>query len=331
MVQTPVTIETPRPTKSERIAIELAENTKEARPRRGPFPVPIRLRRLNELFKAAYNHFEAASKTQAVVSSASEWLLDNFYILEQALRVVEEDLPKEYYALLPKTADGWTRIQILTLGLTNEGMRLDLERIKGFVQAFQGETPLRVGELWALPLLLRLSILETLATGLAEITKLAWEPNPEPAIWGQLKTASDANEADPETKVINSILNLRLIATMDWKEFFEATSLLEAELSQDPAGVYSGSTFDTRNQYRGVVEELARGSSLSELEVARQLLALAASGSSQREQHVGYYLIAEGRPALERQIRFRPPEYVKNSILSMVLGFVSPIGPKIRV
>ena len=66
-------------------------------------------------------------------------------------------------------------------------------------------------------------MLETLAEGLANITKLAWNAAPKPAIWTNLPDGSDSAERDAETKVINSILNLRLIATMEWKEFFEAT------------------------------------------------------------------------------------------------------------
>ena len=45
----------------------------------------------------------------------SEWLLDNFFILEQALRILEEDLPADYYNRLPKTEEGWPRIQRLTM------------------------------------------------------------------------------------------------------------------------------------------------------------------------------------------------------------------------
>ncbi len=147
-------------------------------PRKGNFPIPGRLKKLKDLFQAAYNHFESASKTAAVVSPASDWLLDNFYILEQALRVIEEDLPSDYYARLPKTKEGWPRIQLLTMALADRAPRLDLDQIRHFVNSFQSVSPLEVGELWALPLLLRLTVLETLANGLAEITKLKWDPAP---------------------------------------------------------------------------------------------------------------------------------------------------------
>ncbi|MGE5461770.1 MAG: glucoamylase family protein, partial [Syntrophothermus sp.] len=257
-------------------------------------------------FQAAYAYFETASSSQAPVSIVSEWLLDNFYVLEQALRVVEEDLPPDYYARLPKGVDGWTRIELLSRGLYDDAPRLDLERIKSFVQSFQSVAPLQVGELWALPLLLRYTVLETIAANLAEITKLAWGSLPDPAVWKEIKPAPGSAGADPETQVINSILNLRLIATIDWKEFFESTSLLEQTLRRDPGGVYSQSDFQTRNHYRGVVEELARGSALQEIEIAGQALDLADAGTTPRKRHIGYYLIDEGLPKLEERIRFQP-------------------------
>ena len=109
-----------------------------------------------------------------------------------------------------------------------------------------------------MPLLMRLTSLEVLADGLAEITKLPWEPISEPPLEEQTQTPANNLEQDAETKVVNSILNLRHIATVEWKDFFEATSLVERNLRLDPAGVYSQSDFETRNYYRGVVEELAR-------------------------------------------------------------------------
>ena len=306
MVEVSHNIGTPAIAQNNQRAIALAEKVKDVRPFKGNFPIPGRLKKLKELFQAAYNYFESTSKTAALVSPASDWLLDNFYILEQALRVIEEDLPSEYYARLPKTKDGWPRIQLLTLAVADRAPRLDLDQIRHFVNSFQSVSPLEVGELWALPLLLRLTILETLADGLAGITKLKWDPAPEPAMWKEFKPISDDTGPDADTCVINSILNLRLIATIEWKDFFEETSVLNRILQSDPAGLYSLSDFETRNMYRGMVEELARSSSMNEFEVAERAIDLALSASSARERHVGFYLIAEGRSRFEKQIGFRP-------------------------
>jgi cyclic beta-1,2-glucan synthetase len=291
---------------NDRLAAELAEKLKESKPRKGTFPIPERLKKLKKFFQAAYSHFESSAKTQAVISITSEWLLDNFYVIEQALRVVEEDLPTDYYARLPKTDDDRARMYLITQSIHHDAPRLDLEQIKHFVHVFQGTTTLQVGELWALPLLLRFTVMETLADGLAEVTKLQWDANPDPPLWRELKSSADAPQPDAETKVINSIINLRLFATLDWKDFFESTSVLEHTLRNDPAGVYGKSDFETRNHYRNIVEELARGSSMDEAQIALHVIQLAESGTSPREQHIGFHLIAGGRARLEKLIGFRP-------------------------
>src|SRR5512139_1243645 len=175
MVEVSQNIGTPAVAQDDPRAVALADALKDVSPYKGDFPIPGRLKKLKELFQAAYNYFESASQTAAVVSPVSDWLLDNFYILEQALRVVEEDLPADYYARLPKTKDGWPRVQLIALALAERAPRLDLDQIRHFILSFQSVSPLAVGELWALPLLLRLTVLETLAKGLAEITRLKWD------------------------------------------------------------------------------------------------------------------------------------------------------------
>ena len=62
------------------LASQLAEQLRTSRPRKEVSPIPTRLRKLKQFFQAAYNHFEGAVKTQATVSNAAEWLLDNFYV-----------------------------------------------------------------------------------------------------------------------------------------------------------------------------------------------------------------------------------------------------------
>src|SRR5215216_4133612 len=225
MVQTATQPEQNILSQGDPLAFQLAEKLKGAKPRKDSFPILTRLKKLKQFFQTAYNFFEETSKTQIAVPNAAEWLLDNFYVLEQAIRVVEDDLPADYYARLPKT-DNATRIQIIALAINRETPRLDIEQIKYFIQSFQQTTPLQVGELWALPLMLRLTVMETLAEGLADITKLPWEAASLPKVWTKFKSKSDSAEVDSETKVVHSILNLRLIATLEWKEFFEATSVL---------------------------------------------------------------------------------------------------------
>jgi cyclic beta-1,2-glucan synthetase len=282
----------------------LARRLTDANPRRTAFVLPAHLKQLDKFFRDCYEYFSGVANVELATSQTAEWILDNLYIIEQAIRQVEQDLPADYYNRLPKTPDGQTRIYIVALAIMDQqNTRLDLEQVRQFLESFQEITPLSTGEMWALPLMLRLAVLELLAEALAHVTGLPWTVPPKPEI---REAASDAAQATPDAVVADSVMNLRLLGTQDWKIFYEATSVLEKIMRQDPAGLYGEMDFDTRNRYRNVIEELAHGSTLEESRIAKQAIELAQAGTSLREQHVGYYLIAAGRQQLEAAIHYRP-------------------------
>ena len=66
--------------------------------------------------------------------------------------------------------------------------------------------------------------------------------------------------------VRNVITSMRLMSAVDWAEFFESVSLVDAALRADSD--FAAMDFPTRDRYRHAIEELARGSGHSELEVA---------------------------------------------------------------
>src|SRR5919197_3889851 len=180
--------------KPEEIVAALAQELKESAPRRTNFYIPVRLKQFLDFFQKCYDYFDKATQAQVSTSQTAEWLLENFYIIEQAIRQIEEDLPKEYYQRLPKTPDGWPRIYLIALANTHgETNRLDIEQIKSFLQIFQKIAPLTTGELWALPLMLRLAVLETLAKTLASATKLRWDTASQPNIQGQIELSREVD------------------------------------------------------------------------------------------------------------------------------------------
>ncbi|MBN2117748.1 MAG: hypothetical protein JW730_14325 [Anaerolineales bacterium] len=332
---------------SEESVAELARHLSVCRPRRTSFIIPAQLKQFKDFFQECYDYFEASPKPQVSTSQAAEWLLDNFYVVEQAIREIEEHLPADYYQRLPKTRDGRPRIYIIALAnIQREERRLDLETIRNFLGTFQETTPLDTGELWALPLMLRLAVLESLAEALAAVTQRTWTPLLQPDAPKEAGSVSPFDETpSPQTSqgrpalhlemiVANSILDLRLLATQDWKAFFEATSVLEKTLRGDPAGIYAGMDFETRNRYRSVIEELVRGSSMEETGIARQAIELAetasaAAGTSIREKHIGYYLLSAGRADLEARIDFRPTlsgaltRFIQKHATAMYLGSIA--------
>ena len=115
--------------------------------------------------------------------------------------------------------------------------------------------------------------------------------------------------------VRNVITSMRLISAVDWAEVFENISLVDALLRA--GSDFAAMDFPTRDLYRRAIEELARGSTHPELEVARLALLAAKRVADEaqkegettpaREWDPGYYLIAKGRRAFEKELRFRVP------------------------
>jgi cyclic beta-1,2-glucan synthetase len=125
--------------------------------------------------------------------------------------------------------------------------------------------------------------------------------------------------------VRNVITSLRLISDVDWKELFEQVSLVDEVLAA--GSDFGAMDFPTRNLYRSAIEELARGSKRSELDIARSAVLVARrppiACSSQAEQRVGdpgYHLLAGGRRAFEVVIGFRLPIRQWPAHLNRVLG-----------
>src|SRR5690606_34494444 len=117
--------------------------------------------------------------------------------------------------------------------------------------------------------------------------------------------ASNQEEAADQVSISNSIVSLRVLESIDWRDVVERESHLERILRCDPAGVYALMDFRTRDSYRHVVERTARDAHMAELEVARRVVALAnavapTADLATVQRHIGYYLVDEGITALER-------------------------------
>ena len=124
-------------------------------------------------------------------------------------------------------------------------------------------------------------------------------------------TTSTSGRSPAAVTVRNIITSMRLISDVDWTELFERVSLVDDVFKAGSA--FEEMDFPTRNLYRTAVEQLARGSGFTELEVADAAVAAArrahradAEASDARLADPGYYLIAGGRPGFEAEIGFKP-------------------------
>ena len=124
-----------------------------------------------------------AVKTDRRITPAAEWLLDNFYLIEEQIRTARRHLPKGYSRELPRLLDGPSaglpRVYDIALETISHGDgRVDPESLSSFVAAYQTVTVLKLGELWAIPIMLRLALIENLRRVGARIAADRTGPKP---------------------------------------------------------------------------------------------------------------------------------------------------------
>ena len=116
----------------------------------------------------------AAVKANRRITPAGDWLLDNFYLIAEQIRMARRHLPKRYSGELPRLAQGpaagFPRVYDIALEAISHGDgRVDPESLDRYVAAYQKTTALKLGELWAIPIMLRLALIENLRRVAARI------------------------------------------------------------------------------------------------------------------------------------------------------------------
>ncbi len=154
----------------------------------------------------AYRFLSTAVTKDAPAVGSEDWLRDNHHVVQDQVREIRQDLPRQYYQELPKLADGpfagYPRVYAFARELiTHTAGRLDLQTLVDFAVAYQRVAPLTIGETWAIAIMLRLALVEELRR-LADDVVAARRDRDRARAWGvQLNTGT----RDPE-RVIEAML-----------------------------------------------------------------------------------------------------------------------------
>jgi len=244
----------------------------------------------------------ACAKAGAEASKAAEWLLDNDYVVHRALRQIKQDLPTGFYSKLPalegEETIGFPRAFVLAHRfLELSRMQVSASALSRFLIAYQRTAPLRIGELWAFPAMLRIACVEILVETLSTLLCDQLDVPVATTSWAGEAHALEANE-----RVARAIANLSTLDAISWEDLFDDVSPVEQILRNDPSGYYGQMDFDSRDRYRRAVEELAEYGDLSETDVALEAIqASRAALPDDRSHHVGFWLAGEGRRAFRQQ------------------------------
>ena len=247
-----------------------------------------RARRLSRALKPVFALVESKIPPSELTDDL-RWLRDNVSLIYPEMA----GLPKAVKPLrrLPHARNHRGQIVPRALALAeffleSVGLHFDEQGFSAFIHGFQQTTPLELRELWALIPALKIALIEQIALRGRLILR---DPKGKPRGIGVC------------------IRSLRDVVQAPWKDVIEPLIVFDQILREDPSGAYAAMDFDSRNLYRDKLAKIARRSDCSEVEVARAALALARLARDRgyrdpriadRESHVGYYIVAEGKSQL---------------------------------
>ena len=121
----------------------------------------------NEQGLRAFNRATLAVDPSRRITPAAEWLLDNFYLIEEQIQMARRHLPRGYSRELPRLlsgpSEGLPRVYDIVLEMiAHVDAQVDVAPLTAFIASYQTINCLKLGELWAIPIMLRLGLIENL-------------------------------------------------------------------------------------------------------------------------------------------------------------------------
>jgi cyclic beta-1,2-glucan synthetase len=156
----------------------------------------------NEIaLRDAYAVVSDAVQRGRQITPAAEWFIDNYHLIEEQIRTARRHLPRAYSRELPRLANapapGTPRVYHLALELISHAHgRVDAEALRAFVASYQEVRPLGLGELWAIPIMLRLALLENLRRVATAITAGRRDREAAASWVARMSAATAANPTD---------------------------------------------------------------------------------------------------------------------------------------
>ncbi|MDD7795706.1 GH36-type glycosyl hydrolase domain-containing protein [Clostridium sp. 'White wine YQ'] len=344
-----------------------------------------------------YEFIDNEVKYKKEVVAAAEWMLDNLYLIEKEYKDIKYNMPNSYYKGLPVIKKGimkgYPRIYHIAVELiSHTDGRIYEDTIETFINAYQKNTILSMGELWALPIMIRIALIQNISKIAEKIAYAQKEKEKGELLAEELINAYNNNRLNDKLQELNdntvysshfiekfvkilrnngidsielyewldskleiqqtttdkiiieehqlqaafqmsignSITSIREVGGIPWRDSFEKLSLVEGILKQDPIKIYTSMDFESRDNYRHMVEKIAKNKNVPEILIAKKAIECAKSSNDAEEyrKHIGYYLIDNGINELKYAInpkatmdrRFN--EYVNKHKVKLYIGTI---------
>lgn len=223
---------------------------------------------LRRKMKSVMRAFRSEAQRVGKNNTASEWLRDNFYILEREARQAVTDCAGNLR--LKKGTDSLPCLFGLCKELCENGVLPDNEKLEEYFS----KRGLSSAEAQSVYNMFRCALLDYAYHGCI------------------------MRNATGEKLLGNSVKSIRRLAQTDFESIISASSEVEKILMQDPAGVYPSMETQDRAAYRRELALLAEKANADEKEYARRILDKAKEGKNEKARHVGSYIITQRPPEL---------------------------------
>jgi len=275
-------------------------------PRPGPDRLLPRLTDNTRVLLAAYDVVTVAATQGQRIVPAEAWLLDNFYLIEQQIGLARQHLPRGYSRQLPRLADGpsagFPRIYDLALELISHmDGRVDSDNATQLIAAYQTVEPLKLGELWAFPIMLQLALLENLRRVGVRIAQRR-EERDAAITWADRMLATAESEPKRLIQLLAEFANADVPLTAPFvEEFYERLQ------AQGPAMAFVQTWVEHKLLEQGVTatelsEAAGRTAAANQISIANSIGSLRFIGAMDWKQYV------ESLSVVEQTLREDPME-----------------------
>jgi cellobiose phosphorylase len=218
----------------------------------------------NEDILRTFNRATLGVKPGRRITPAAEWLLDNFYLIEEQIQMAKRHLPRGYSRELPRLLNGHSnglpRVYDIVLELISHvDAQIDAGPLNAFIAAYQTVHSLKLGELWAIPIMLRLGLIENLQRVSTRLT-LARADRDLADLWvNRLQEMAEKNPSDLVIVVANMAKSDLTLSSSFVAEFCQrlsrqspvlhlARGWLEQRLGQQGLSIEQLVQLDSQNQ-----------------------------------------------------------------------------------
>lgn len=332
------------------------------------YPIP----KLKENFEAileVYNLLNEHIKLGLPIHPAGEWLLDNFYMIEETYKMIIKELTLSKYTkflgLSNGVNKGFARIYVLAFEIVAyTDSKIDTKTLTSLLYSYQKKKTLSMDEIWNIGIFIQIALIQNIkdicekiyysqmqkyrvenilerlvenketlkyknlsvykqrVKGYGEmkypfieymsyrlkkygksaysyINALEEQVNKMGTTIDEVIRKEHFDMALKKVTMANAITSIKELLRMDFMHIFQNINGVEEVLKKDPAKVYSKMDYKTKEYYRNRIKEISGKTKISEIYIARKCLKLCSrEGLTQKETHVGYYLIDNGEDEL---------------------------------